>query len=532
VADSPAPTIRAALDELVHQFADPYAFVRELVQNAIDAGSGEIEVDVTFAPGEGDAGVVTVHVDDFGEGMTRQIIEKKLTRLFSSSKDGDRTKIGKFGIGFVSVFGLDPEAVCVDTSREGERWRVLFHRDRSYELIKLDTPFDGTHIDVVKPATREQFAEIERRVEGALRFWCRHVGAEVRFRGKPIREPFDLPDAPCRVEQSDDVGRIVVGHPRDNHPFCGFYNNGLTLYESSQHFGPAADLGPIAFKVWSPRLEHTLTRDAVIQDAGFFRAIERVRELADGPLASKVFEQLERGPDAYLHNAACWHVSRDRVLPPDALRRRIAATPSGKPWTITTLLAAVGRDLVAFAEHRAPVTDELERLGFPVIVGRVDSSLAALVRAIVGPDVELAAVADRWCMPLVVDDGVPNWSALRDALAGLLRIAGAKLADIVLGECAYPGSPIADRVAITQENPGTLTDLATLDTLRAGLLSRSHTLVVHCSHPMTQEALALASTEPEMAAYLLVKAFRLGRGLDGALDTKLIEHVVERRWVI
>src|SRR5262249_1293434 len=154
------------------------------------------------------------------------------------------------------------------------------------------------------------------------------------------------------------------------------------------------------------------------------------------------------------------------TLPSDALRRRIANAPSGKVWTVANLRAAVGRDLVAFAEHRAPVTDELERMGFPVVLGRPDSSLAALVRAIVGPEVEVAAVADRWCMPLLVDDGAPGWSPLRESLVGLLRTAGAKLADIVLGDCDYPGSPIADRVAITQEEPGALTDLAALDTLR------------------------------------------------------------------
>ncbi|HWB80577.1 MAG TPA: ATP-binding protein, partial [Nannocystaceae bacterium] len=358
MADSSAPTIRAALDELVHQFADPYAFVRELVQNSIDAGSGEIEVDVTYEPGADGNGIATVHVDDFGEGMTRQIVEKKLTRLFSSSKDGDRTKIGKFGIGFVSVFALDPEAVCVDTSREGERWRVLFHRDRSFDLISLDTPFDGTRIDVIKRATKAQFEEIATRVEASLRFWCRHVAAEVRFRGAPIREPFDLPEAPCRVEQSDEIGRIVVGHREDDAPFCGFYNNGLTLYESSRHFGPAADLGPIAFKVWSPRLEHTLTRDAVIQDAGFHRAIERVRELSVGPLASRVFELVEQHGEeggataTYLHKAAAWHASNRSELPQDALTRRVASSPSGKPWTIASLRMAIGRELVAFADQR------------------------------------------------------------------------------------------------------------------------------------------------------------------------------------
>ena len=115
-----------ALDELVNQFADPMSFFRELIQNALDAGSQEVEVTVDYEAGKTDEdGVIVVHVDDFGEGMDRAIIDTKLTRLFSSAKDGDMTKIGKFGIGFVSVFAIEPDAVCVDTSRGGEHWRVL-----------------------------------------------------------------------------------------------------------------------------------------------------------------------------------------------------------------------------------------------------------------------------------------------------------------------------------------------------------------------------------------------------------------------
>ncbi|MBC8074043.1 MAG: hypothetical protein IAG13_37330, partial [Deltaproteobacteria bacterium] len=140
-------------------------------------------------------------------------------------------------------------------------------------------------------------------------------------------------------------------------------------------------------------------------------------------------------------------------------------------------------------------------------------------------------VAARWCMPVVDHTpDEPGWPALRDAVADLLDAADARLAGIVLADCGYPGSPIADRVAITQANPGLLTGLDELDSLRVGLFARRHTLVVHRGHPLTREALALAVHEPEVAAYLLVKAFRLGRGLDAALDTRWIERVVERRW--
>ena len=57
-----------------------------------------------------------VTVKDTGEGMDSAIIETKLTRLFSSTKEDDFTKIGKFGIGFVSIFAIEPQLVVLELS--------------------------------------------------------------------------------------------------------------------------------------------------------------------------------------------------------------------------------------------------------------------------------------------------------------------------------------------------------------------------------------------------------------------------------
>jgi sensor histidine kinase regulating citrate/malate metabolism len=74
-----------ALDELVNQFSDPLSFFRELIQNSLDAGSAEVEVRIDYEPGEGADGAMIIHVDDWGDGMDKEIIDKRLTRLFSSA---------------------------------------------------------------------------------------------------------------------------------------------------------------------------------------------------------------------------------------------------------------------------------------------------------------------------------------------------------------------------------------------------------------------------------------------------------------
>src|SRR5688572_2286957 len=114
---APPSLAEQALTNLVNQFARPLDFVRELVQNAIDAGSPRIAVTVAWqAPAGGERdGVLRLSVEDWGEGMDEAIIDLELTRLFASSKENDLTKIGKFGIGFTSIFALRPEAVLLRT---------------------------------------------------------------------------------------------------------------------------------------------------------------------------------------------------------------------------------------------------------------------------------------------------------------------------------------------------------------------------------------------------------------------------------
>ena len=69
------------LDSLVDQFADPYAFLRELIQNAIDAGSSQVWVSFEFrASKDGEKGIFILHVDDTGEGMTQDWVPDHLLK--------------------------------------------------------------------------------------------------------------------------------------------------------------------------------------------------------------------------------------------------------------------------------------------------------------------------------------------------------------------------------------------------------------------------------------------------------------------
>ena len=270
-----------ALERLIHQFSDPLSFFRELIQNAIDAGTPEIDIAFSY-----EQGVMTISVNDYGEGMDRRIIDTKLTRLFSSGKEDDFTKIGRFGIGFVSVFAIDPDAVVVDTSRGGESWRVLFKRDRTFERIVLDLPVDGTTVRILKQVGEEEYEALRSRAPEVISYWCRHVGPEVRVDGEAINQPLDI-DSPCKVRYREEGTEVVAAYVTEGARIDGYYNRGITLLEE-----PAK--GIACFRVDSRYLEHTLTRDNVLHDENYEKAMAKVGELLDETLPAELFARLRR----------------------------------------------------------------------------------------------------------------------------------------------------------------------------------------------------------------------------------------------
>jgi molecular chaperone HtpG len=526
---TPEPlSVDDALDHLVNQFSDSMAFFRELVQNALDAGSEEVEVWFEHRDGR-----MIIHVDDWGEGMNREIIETRLTRLFSSSKDGDRTKIGKFGIGFVSVFAITPEAVCIDTSRDGEHWRILFDAQRKFSLIRREEPVEGTKLQIFKVATAAEYRQFRERAREVVRYWCKHVEGEIRVDGELINEPFDL-DAPIKVRRAHEQELMVIGHPRDGQAFAGFYNRGLTLVEEQTIPG-------VAFKASSPHLEHTLTRDDVIREAGFLRLMDRVRALIAGELCEQVFVALgeavgsldpsrplaseERERIEYLCGAAYHHEQAKHSLSRVAAEVPLFRSPSGALLDRPSLTR---RREVIVAPRPSPVTSALERAG-AVVVWLPDECVKG--RLLLERVVLATAEAEHWCTALPPRDAeeAARWQPLADAVTRLLDDWGAKLGGVRLGHLAYEDSSVADRVAITQAEFGEATPVADAAVLGTGLLASRRVVVLNADHPTIRTIAGLAQSEPELAAYFAVKAFFLGVRLDVETDERLVSLSYDNR---
>ena len=332
----------AALDVLVDQFKNPYDFIRELVQNSLDSGTPTVDVWLDFKEAGDGPGVCEIHVDDYGSGMDEQIIDQRLTCLFSSTKEDDLTNIGKFGIGFVSVFAVSPEAVIVRTARGGERWEVFFDRDRTFEKTPVREPFEGTHVTVFKAMHRDDYDETATAVLETLTFWCKHARKKIEFRDRvagtrqTINRPMEIDGyLPIRIVEGETEMVLAFS----DHPLYGFYNQGLTLTESYSSevlssFAPFFTC--VSFRIKSPYLEHTLTRDTILRDANYVKAMNMLVGAARGNLVRTLIRRLEKraplpaltGRDLELYvEGLSWLYRLPRELDPTyRLRERLADT--------------------------------------------------------------------------------------------------------------------------------------------------------------------------------------------------------------
>lgn len=562
-----------AVENLVTQFSSALDFYRELVQNSIDAGSAAIDIWLDFVPDEdgGAGGVIEIHVDDHGEGMNEEIIDEQLTTLFSSSKENDQTKIGKFGIGFVSVFAPKPRAVLVQTGRGGEYWEVLFDQDRSFTKAPLSTPVEGTQITLFLEGDRARYTELVARSLETVDHWCRHSEAEITFEDRAsldgvsvqINKPFAV-EGECATAFERDGTEIVLAYSRT--PVWGFYNKGLALavVRGQSDLVPGA-LAHVAFRIKSRYLEHTLSRETVMRDENYEKAMLMVREAAGGPLLRGLIEAIaqlvalprrwtasERGRYFELMGYLA-RESAEALLP--YMQVPLLLGHDGRGVALEQLCKQAAADGRVFVEHEPTrLVEQLIEQGTPVIVipnsSELGGQLGPVTRVIAnGLSLEFAKlgalgkvikeVRGLWARtgelisrPVDVLVGVdvddrPQPQALIKHAAVLLErgfgpepgLVGRALKflrreQLGLGYARLvsarlhgaPGQRLPLFVVAHAIAP--LMAIPTPDRFVSARTERPE-VAVNCEHPHFRTLLRLAEHEPELAAYCLAKSLLL-----------------------
>ncbi len=202
-----------------HLYSDPNTFIRELLQNAVDAITAIRYLDEEHAgaitvtlPNEDDRAFV---FQDNGIGLKEEEIHRFLSVIGESSKGKDLNEakdfIGKFGIGLLSCFVVSDEIV-VETCSALEKiaWRWTAQAEGDYKIERMDEqiPF-GTRV-ILKP--KAQFSYIFEYVyfKGKLK----HYGDALRE--KVVLQKGEMQDVlntqqPTWLNSSDRGTLLEVG---------------------------------------------------------------------------------------------------------------------------------------------------------------------------------------------------------------------------------------------------------------------------------------------------------------------------------
>ncbi len=510
--------IDEVFDNLVEQFSDPFTFYRELIQNAMDAGSNRVEVGVEWLA---ERQMVVASVADQGEGMTLEIIRSQLTRLFSSSKENDLTKIGKFGIGFVSVFAIRPELVTVDTGRDGEFWRVVFDGSTDFQCVSLDTPVEGTVIRVYKPLPEDELEEFIRRSRDTISYWCRYSDNQVIFNGELLNEPLAV-ESPVTFHHKQPGTEIVCGFTSESLPEFGMYNRGLTLKEGRQEVYPG-----VTYRIKSRYLEHTLTRDNVLEDEQYHKAMAILDKTVRGELMASLFSRaVKAGPDE-LHrmlSAAMTVLERwRRTLARSFWNEPFLPCLHGPHLSINALRqAAFWEGTVYIDREPSRVSEVLAAHKIPVLRATPGTAVAHLATVLTG---RAARVASRSvATPDVLEANQPRQKALdrlTPDLIALLSYGQTSVRRVKLANFHYEGSCVSHLPCLAQQHFGEPIRLYHRGFWRS-LQKYPGVILLNHKHRLVEKALERAERSPRLASFVLAKAALLQDGLPCALEAKIV----------
>lgn len=542
-----APGDAGIVGDLIAQFADRLAFYRELVQNAIDADSTRVDVNLLWEPVDG--GTMRVSVRDRGEGMDQEILEEQLLVLFRSGKEELEGKIGKFGVGFISVLAVKPRLVTVQTCRApGARLTLKLHPDHRYELFDAGPGTSaGTTVTLHVPVPEEAAQQFVLASQAALSRWCRHAslpialratlaGAEEPLLDVRIDEPLTLEGEVCVEQRSrDGETHVVVALTAEGPAYGGFFNSGLLLHESHE-----ALAGLLSFKVLDSRLEHTLSRDNVRRDEAYEAALRVVAKAAKGPLVEAAYEELEVRAATGKHFWRLLQALRRSTLPFswDEVSVPLTDAVDGRRWRTVGELRDAGEG--HFAPKSGRLTQALASLGHPTVASRAGGAGALLVERFIEllrDKGRLRLVAAQAAFTLV-QPVAPSMSDLalaqgvRDHLAALHR----KPSAVVYGQLdgasdrsLFVGGP-ADAAQWVGDEPARVVPRKVTEANVFRLIARPP-LVLAANHPTVHAARRRAVDEPELAAALLTRAVltaaeAFGADEDEALTERALESIL------
>ncbi|MGQ9643079.1 MAG: molecular chaperone HtpG [Ignavibacterium sp.] len=235
--------IKKLLDILVHSlYTSREIFLRELISNASDAldkvrfeitkGTDVLDKDLPLEIRiDFDDKKNTITISDSGIGMSQDelisnigTIAKSGTEEFlkqlSENKEAANNIIGRFGVGFYSVFMVAKEVIIKSKSFRKDELGVWWKSDGSgdYEIAELNEPTKrGTTIEIYLRDDAKEFAD-KYRLEGIIKRHSNFISFPIYLKGEKINTIAALwrePKSSIKPEQYNEFYKFLTHDSED-----------------------------------------------------------------------------------------------------------------------------------------------------------------------------------------------------------------------------------------------------------------------------------------------------------------------------
>lgn len=221
--------LRRAVIEAQRYGEDPWVFVRELLQNARDAGATRVTLEL-----EERAGLTRLRCTDNGHGMAFADARAYLFSLYSSSKEKQGNQAGRFGVGFWSILRFEPETIIIRSRpHQGKAelgWGVKF--DGTLQKARKMAPATEVGTQIILERPQRDGNDAKRLLDAASqngRFLMQRdhpqKAMEITVNGVSIARPFSLP-APCIQFRAEGIRGVVALGQR---PGVELFSRGLRV---------------------------------------------------------------------------------------------------------------------------------------------------------------------------------------------------------------------------------------------------------------------------------------------------------------
>lgn len=285
---------------------DPWIFVRELLQNARDAGARSVVIEIADRDGH-----TRICCTDDGEGMGYEHARRYLFSLYASSKEDRANQVGRFGVGFWSILRFDPTRItirsCPRGRDEGGPWQVTLDGELQHAERAKSNIGPGTQIVLVRPAGD---GADERRVFEAAhqnaRFLCLRDQPDtplpVTVNGRSVNATFALAPPNSSFRRGHVRGVVGLGAA----PRVELFSRGLRVRSAACLDDLLTNTGHTSHsRVRFPELPGGLAPQALLEsdglelllsrsDARDTRSLRRLVKLGQNELRQLVEHQLAR----------------------------------------------------------------------------------------------------------------------------------------------------------------------------------------------------------------------------------------------